>query len=182
MRDPAENQVLPSEFPGGRLRRLHETDLAAFQAYRSIPELGRYQGWSPLSDAQALAFLAEMNAAPLFAPGRWIQLGITESQSDALVGDIGLHVSDDGLVGEIGFTLAPRAQGRGLATRAVSRALELLLANTRVERVRGITDRRNSASIRLLERLGFRHEETRTVDFRGEVCCEKTYVRLRTSA
>jgi len=179
MHQPGEN-LLPREFLGGWLRRLEPTDLADFQAYRSIAELGRYQGWLPMSDAEALEFLTTMNAALLFEPGQWVQLGIAEAQSGALVGDIGIHVSSDGLTGEIGFTLAPAAQGRGLATRAVGQAIELLLASTKVEAVRGVTDSRNGASIRLLERLNFEHRETRTVEFRGEPCSEKIYVRLRT--
>ena len=172
-------KLLPVEFPGGWLRRLEPTDLAAFQAYRSIAELGRFQGWTPMSDAEALEFLTTMNTAPLFEPGQWVQLGISAAQSGALVGDIGIHVSNDGLAGEIGFTLEPASQRKGLATQAVSKALELLLTSTKVEAVRGVTDSRNDSSIRLLERLKFQHRETRIIEFRGEPCSEKIYVRLR---
>ena len=35
-------ELLPRRFRGGLLRRLRPDDLAAFQAYRSDPELGRY--------------------------------------------------------------------------------------------------------------------------------------------
>lgn len=170
---------LPREFPGGRLRRLHPRDLAAFQAYRSIPELGRYQGWSPMSDADALALLDEMHRAPLFTPGQWIQLGIAEPETDALVGDIGLHLSEDGASGEVGFTLQPSAQGRGLAGRAVREAIQLLFAATSVTRVFGITDERNLPSIRLLTRLGFDFIESRHVVFRGEPCTEWIHVYRR---
>ena len=171
--------LLPREFPGGRLRRLHPRDLAAFQAYRSIPEVGRYQGWSPMSDADALAFLDEMHRAPLFTPGQWIQLGIAEPEADALVGDIGLHLSEDGASGEVGFTLQPSAQGRGLAGRAVREGVQLLFAATNVTRVFGITDERNLPSIRLLARLGFDFIESRQVVFRGEPCTEWVHVYRR---
>lgn len=171
--------LLPREFPGGRLRRLHPRDLAAFQAYRSIPELGRYQGWSPMSDADALAFLDEMHRAPLFTPGQWIQLGIAEPEADALVGDIGLHLSEDGASGEVGFTLQPSAQGRGLAGRAVRAAIQLLFAATNATRVFGITDERNLPSIRLLARLGFDLVESRQVVFRGEPCTEWVHAYRR---
>lgn len=170
---------LPRGFPGGRLRRLRPTDLAAFQAYRSIPELGRYQGWLPLDDSKALEFLTVMNAAPLFAPGQWIQLGIAEAESDSLIGDIGIHLSNDGLTGEIGFTLEPASQGRGIAAAAVHQALQVLFASTEVEHVLGITDSRNAASVRLLERLGFQHRESRNIVFRGEPCSEEVYVLPR---
>lgn len=171
-----EQALLARAFPGGRLRRLRPADLDAFQRYRAMPELGRYQGWSPMSDADAVDFLDEMSKAPLFTPGEWMQLGIADADTDALVGDIGLHLSEDGTVGEVGFTLQPSAQGRGIATQAVREAIRLMFAATRVARVLGITDARNVPSVRLLERLGFQYTETRQVVFRGEPCSEKVYV------
>jgi len=75
---------------GVTLRRLAVADLAAFQAYRRDPELGRYQGWSPMPDAEAAVFLSEMSRAPIFFPGSWSQLGITEPPDPSLIGDIGL--------------------------------------------------------------------------------------------
>lgn len=170
---------LPRDFPGGRLRRLRTTDLAAFQGYRQIPDLGRYQGWSVMTDAEATAFLAEMSAAPIFTPGEWLQLGIAEPESDVLIGDIGIHVSADGFTGEIGFTLQPSAQGHGIATAAVHAALQIVFAATPVQRVLGITDSRNSASARLLERTGFKLQESRGAMFRGESCIEQVYVLAR---
>ncbi len=115
--------LLPREFFGGRLRRLRPPDREAFQAYRTMPELGRYQGWSSMSDVEALEFLAKMNRAPLFTLGEWVQLGIAEAESERLVGDIGLHLSEDGGTGEVGFTLQPSVQGRGIAGRAVRERL-----------------------------------------------------------
>jgi len=176
---PADKDLLPREFAGGSLRRLRASDLEAFQAYRRIPELGRYQGWSPMSDAEALAFLDEMSRAPLFAPGRWLQLGIAAPGAGMLVGDIGIHLSDDGHTGEAGFTLQPSAQGRGIATAAVREALGILWAATAATRVLGITDERNAPSMRLLERLGFVCQETRVVDFKGEPCVERVYALPR---
>ena len=173
--------LLPRPLPGGCLRRLRRADLRAFQSYRSIPEFGRYQGWSPLSDAEALAFLSEMESSPFFQPGHWVQLGIADASGEVLLGDIGVHLSADACTGEIGFTLAPAAQGRGLATAAVRESLELLFTATGVERVLGVTDARNQPSIRLLERLGFKWRDARDVVFRGEQCRELVYVLTRES-
>jgi aminoglycoside 6'-N-acetyltransferase len=174
-----QETLLPRDFPGGRLRRLRPSDLEAFQTYRSIPELGRYQAWSPMSEADAIDFLAEMSQAALFGAGRWVQLGIADPQSDRLVGDIGLYLSADASSGEVGFTLEPALQGRGVAAQAVGEALQLLFARTAATQVRGITDARNLRSIRLLERLGFGLAESRQTSFRGEPCIELTYVLPR---
>ena len=181
MHSSAES-LLPRPFDGGCLRRLRRSDLGAFQAYRSIPELCRYQGWSPMSETEALAFLAEMEATALFQPGQWVQLGIADPRTDVLLGDIGLRLSEDSQTGEVGFTLAPSAQGRGVASAAVRAGLQLLFTATPVSLVLGITDARNTRSIRLLERLGFECQEVRRAVFRGEECTEKVFLLPRYDA
>ncbi len=178
MRFPAES-LLSRPFSGGRIRRLHYSDLRVFQAYRGISGLGRYQGWSPMSEAEALAFLAAMETNGFFQPGQWIQLGIADPHTDVLVGDIGLHLSDDHQTGEVGFTLAPASQGCGVASAAVKEAVRLLFAATPVSRILGITDARNTPSVRLLERLGFECREARHAVFRGEECVERVFVLER---
>ena len=180
--DTPADSLLPSHFPGGCLRRLRPSDLGPFQAYRNIPELGRYQGWSSMTEAEALAFLVGMEATPLFQPGQWVQLGIAESHTDALVGDIGIHLSGDTQTGEVGFTLAPSAQGRGVARAAVKEALRLLFTATSVSQILGVTDARNTRSIRLLECVGFERRETRSAVFRGEECTELVFVLPRATA
>ena len=157
------------------LRRLAPQDLAAFQAYRRDPELGRYQGWTPLSDAEARAFLAEMHTADALQPGVWFQLGIADAPSLRLIGDVGLLLSADGSHAEVGFTLARSAQGRGLATLAVHEAVALVFECSAAREVRAIADARNRSSIRLLERIGMQQVATRNATFRGEPCVEITY-------
>jgi len=178
MQYPADH-LLPRQFPGSCLRRLRSSDLNAFQAYRNIPGLNRYQGWSPMSEPDALAFLTEMETSAFFQPGKWIQLGIAETHTDLLLGDIGLHLSDDSQTGEVGFTLAPSAQGRGLATAAVREAIQLIFTATPISQILGITDARNTPSIRLLERLGFDCMETRNAVFCGEECVERVFILPR---
>lgn len=162
-----------------RLRRLTQADLPAFQAYRHDAELGRYQGWLPQTDAQAQAFLDEMSRATLLAPGAWVQLGIVDGRDDALIGDIGLCVSSTGESAEIGFTLRASSQGHGLAGEAVRAAIQLVFAATAVARIVGITDARNLASIRLLERVGMRRSSTGPAEFRGAACIEHVHELLR---
>lgn len=177
---PSPNAAaLPRFFSGGVLRRLQASDLAAFQAYRAIPELGRFQGWSPMPDVEALAFINEMSTLPLFSPGKWVQLGIAEPATNRLIGDIGVFLAEDERTAEVGFTLEPSAQGRGIATQAVREALDLLFSATSVQQVLGVTDARNLASSRLLGRVGFQHRETCHTVFRGEPCSEATYVLQR---
>lgn len=161
------------------LRRLSPADLAAFQAYRHDPAVGLYQGWTPQSDEAALAFINEMAAAPLLAPGAWIQLGIGDGATDHLLGDIGLRLAEDSAEAEVGISLAADAQGRGLATEALRAAFALLFALTPARRVIGHVDSRNAPSIRLLERVGMRRLDTVDAVFRGAPCREHVYALER---
>jgi len=158
-----------------KLRRLEATDLPAFQAYRNDPDVGRWQGWTPKSDAQALAFLNGMAAAPLFQPGEWTQLGIADELTGQLLGDLGVYVSGDGDEAEFGFTLARAAQGQGIASAAVCEAVALVFDQTAVARIHAQTDTRNTACIRLLERLGAPLVQQIDTEFRGEPCVELRY-------
>jgi RimJ/RimL family protein N-acetyltransferase len=166
-------------FAAGRvvLRRLATSDLERFQAYRADRETGRYQGWQPMTEAAAVQFLDGMRTAPFPVAGEWFQLGIADSDTGALIGDIGVCVrTDPELHAEIGFTLAAAAQGNGLATEAVRALTQWLFASTTVNRVTAITDARNLPSIRLLERIGMRLEATEPAIFRDEPCHEHHYV------
>lgn len=157
------------------LRRFAATDLQDFQRYRHDPQVGQYQAWAPMDDADAARFIATMATAPLFARGEWVQVAIAEHATGRLVGDLGLRLGADGTEAEIGFSMDPAAQGRGLATEAVRMALAMLFANTDVTRVVAITDTRNAPSIRLLERLGMHRVQTVAAIFRGEPCMEHRY-------
>lgn len=161
------------------LRRLSPLDLAAFQAYRHDPDVGRYQDWSPQPNAEAEAFLQRMEGAPLFPAEDWVQVGIALRDSDLLIGDLGWCIDALGTEAEIGFTLSPRSQGRGLGTEAVLAAMALLFEHTRVTRVVAITDARNTPAISLLERVGMIRLQTRDAIFRGEACREHTYALSR---
>ena len=104
------------------LRRFTSVDAERFAAYRSVPEVARYQSWEapyPLERAQAMIeWLGEHHPDE---PGEWYQVAIAERAApDVLVGDCGFRPRvEEPLVVDIGFTLGPSAQGHGYATEAV---------------------------------------------------------------
>lgn len=170
---------LPRNAGPVRLRRLRTEDLPSFHAYRSDLIVARYQGWSPMSEAAALDFISIMSRQPLFVPGEWGQIAIATVDADALVGDVGLLVAEGSAFAEIGFTLHPRFTGRGYATAAVREALRLLFELTPVQRVIGVTDARNTPSVKVLERAGMCRLDTRETLFKGEPCLEWIYAISR---
>jgi glutamate racemase len=169
---------------GGRviLRRLSLADLPAFQAYRHDPLVGRYQGWEPQSDVAASRFIMEMRAVPLFPVGTWVQLGIADAETDRLVGDVGVSVSPDGETAEVGITVATTAQGSGRAADALRAGIQLVFERTAVRRVVAVTDERNAAALKLLDRVGMTLVESRPALFRGEPCVEYGFAINRPSS
>ena len=166
-------ELLPIESERLTLRRFAPGDLAAFQAYRSDLELARYQGWEPMTDEEAAAFLVEQRETELGPFGQWLQVAIVARAADEVVGDIGVCMLEPGAA-EIGYTLSRGAQGRGFATEAVRALVEALFA-AGLERVVATSDARNAKSLVLLERVGMRYVRTETAVFRGESCLEHVY-------
>jgi RimJ/RimL family protein N-acetyltransferase len=165
-----------------QLRPFQADDLPAFVAYRSAPEVARYQSWEPTySLADAERFLADQGEAALGVPGRWVQLAAIDRVTGALCGDCAVRVLDDRpATAEVGVTLAPERQGSGLAGEALAAVTDALFGDFGIHRVYAETDDRNAGVHRLLERLGFRCE-ARLLEadwFKGEWTTLRVYAVL----
>lgn len=141
----------------------------------SVDDLSRFRSYRPAPDSEAWAFLTKASLAELLLPGHWTQIGIADRTTDELIGDIGLLLYPSGDEAEIGFTLHPEVQGRGLGAEAVGGAIALLFQHTTIHRVVGITDARNLRSIRLLERVGMRRVYEQDAAPCGEPLIEHAY-------
>ena len=162
------------------LRRFTTADAETFAAYRSMPEVARYQSWDgPVSLAHALELVTEFEQGDPAAPG-WFQYAI--ELDGVLIGDIGLNLHDNLRQAELGFTLVPAYQGRGYATEAVRGLLDQLFGERNLHRVSAECDARNTASARLLERVGFQREGLRRSNswFKGEWTDDLLFGLLRT--
>ncbi|MCX4241212.1 GNAT family N-acetyltransferase [Paraliomyxa miuraensis] len=155
-----------------RMRRFGPGDLPAMVAYRSNPDVARYQSWTEdWSMADAEEFLRNDQAHALGTPGTWTQIALEERGSGVLVGDLALHfVAAQPDTVELGVTLAPAHQGRGLATEALRAMIAWLFEHHGTHRVLAQADARNVAVRGLLQRVGMRQEaELREADFwKGE--------------
>lgn len=143
-----------AQSPTVLLRRLSPDDLLAFQAYRTDPDIARYQGWSTMDDGQALDFLRGMQAAPFLDLGKWCQIGVADPQSGRLIGDMGLFQSACGTEVELGITLERAAQGKGRATQAMQMAITLIWTRSPALAIRTWCDQRNTAAVALMHRNG----------------------------
>jgi ribosomal-protein-serine acetyltransferase len=98
-----------------------------------------------------------------------------------LVGGIGFHgIDHDARKTDLGYWLAPAAQGRGLATRAVAAMIDYAIGEQNVNRIEIIIDARNTRSRALPERLGFKLEGTlrEAAWFRGQPIDHAVYAVL----
>ena len=146
---------LPLATPRLLIDRLTAADAPTVAAYRSVPDIARYQGWTlpyPVERAEALA---ESGQLALRLDGQLVG----DAMVDAVAGVA--HAV------EVGITLAPEAQGRGLAVEAVTAIVDAAFAAGRA-RVIAYVDARNEPSLRLFERLGFRPEGRLHHSFEGD--------------
>ena len=165
-----------------RLRPFEADDLEAFVAYRSDPDVARYQSWeSTYSLADAESFLTSQRGLEFGEPGEWLQLALVDRETGALYGDCAVRVAtDQPATAEVGVTLAPANQGKGLATEALTAVVAELFEQRGIHRVFAEADDRNVPVQRLLERLGFR-SEARLVEadwFKGEWSTLRLYAML----
>lgn len=140
------------------LRDLGPADAEFVLLYRSDPEVSRYQSWEPASVDQLRSYFEELAGMDPDTPGAWYQLGIVLRSGGELIGDCGIHILDDPRQAEIGITVARRFQCRGYATEALRAIVGYLFGKLRKHRISASIDPRNTGSIRLMQRLGFRQE------------------------
>lgn len=169
------------DVPGFSVSPLTEPDVEAFVAYRRIPDVARYQSWTTeysVDDARAL--VAAQSGQEFPAVGEWMQFGL-RSPEGILLGDVAVHrLGSQPDTFELGATIAPAAQGQGLATRAVGAMVSHLFETHGAHRVYAECDTRNAPMKAVLARLGFRHEGT-AVDadwFKGEWTTVETWALL----
>jgi RimJ/RimL family protein N-acetyltransferase len=143
-----------------RLRPLEHCDLAAFVNYRRQPSVARYQSWSSTySMADARTLLAAQRGVELGEPGIWLQLAALDRTTGVLCGDCAVRVvTDQPATAEIGVTLSPHYQGKGLATEALIAVVGACFDQLGMHRVFAHADDRNRPVHRLLENLGLRCE------------------------
>jgi RimJ/RimL family protein N-acetyltransferase len=160
------------------LRRLRLDESAVLAVYMNDPDVARYQDWElPRPEAEIAAKIAAYAERRWPCPGSGLNVAV--EHDGELVGDVGVGWDDGGVQATIGYTLRAEHQGRGFATEAAGAVVDRLLAEG-VRRISATTDPQNLPSMRVLERLGFRHEGTArsAVLIRGEWLDDELFALL----
>jgi RimJ/RimL family protein N-acetyltransferase len=144
--------------PRTQLRHLEESDIPALFAIFSDPQVMRYWSSPPMQSLTEASHLWwEIQEG--FRSRRLFQWGIVSRETAELLGTCTLfHVDLVHRHAEIGFACARAHWGKGLAREAVSTVIEFAFTSLDLHRFEADADPRNENSLRLLERLGFRHE------------------------
>jgi RimJ/RimL family protein N-acetyltransferase len=142
------------------LRPYTRDDLDDLYAIESRPDVTRYLYWGTRDRTQARESLEhKINATALEKDGDSLTLAVTLPQTDRVIGDVQLNLlSREHRQGEIGYVFHPDHGGRGYATEAAEVMLRIGFEEAGLHRVIGRLDGRNTASARVLERLGMRRE------------------------
>ena len=142
------------------LRAFEPGDFDAVYAMRSDPEVARYTYWEPQTRAEALEALEKrIGFRGLLDDGDVLALAATLRPSGEVVGDVILQwVSRQHATGEIGFLVHPDHQGTGYATEMTRPLLRIAFEEVGLHRVIGCAEARNTASARVMEKLGMRRE------------------------
>jgi RimJ/RimL family protein N-acetyltransferase len=154
------------------LRAHRADDLDDLTRFHGDPEVVRYVPW-PVRDREATerALRAKLDQASWASPGQALVLAVEVAATGTVIGEVLLKwVSDTDRQAEVGFAFRRDHWGQGYAAEAVSEVLRLAFDDLDLHRVTAVCIEGNSASARLLQRLGFSFEG-RFVDhvfFKGE--------------
>lgn len=112
-------------------------------------------GLFPEADRPAFAFFGA-RAATGRLPARWGSYLILDRYSGDAIGTAGYKGPPHGGAVEIGYSVAPARQGRGIAREAATALIAQAFEDVRVEQVLAHTLAMENASVRVLRSLGFR--------------------------
>lgn len=153
------------------LRRARPDDLLAIHAIMSSPAAMQY--WSRLPH-ESLAVTEAWFPRSLMGEGNVDADEWVIELSGRVVGYVGIWKPP-----EFGFILNPDVWGQGIGTEAVTAYLDHAFPHFDIAEITADVDPRNTASLRLLEKLGFRVTGRAANTFKlGEVWADSVYLAL----
>jgi [ribosomal protein S5]-alanine N-acetyltransferase len=134
------------------------SDWRAFKPIATDVEVMRYiTGGIPWTDEQIQNFVNRQII--LLAERGFCRWKLVEPSTGELIGFCGAGMSRDAPDPEIGWWLARRYWGRGLATEAARAALDDALERVRLQRIISIARPDNIASIGVMKKLGLQFDQ-----------------------
>ncbi len=159
------------------LRRFTLDDAQSYHPLVSLPEVIRYTGEQPqqsLDEARQILLTRPLRDYDVHGFGR---MACIEKETGRLVGFCGLKYLEDLHEVDIGYRFLPETWGKGYATESCLTVLAQA-DKAAVEKVIGLVEPENKASVRVLTKIGLRLErKIELQDHPGEL---DLYVRWMT--
>jgi RimJ/RimL family protein N-acetyltransferase len=164
------------------LRPYLEDDGDLLYELQSDPDTTKYLYYGPLAREEVDATLGRKRTRNVLrGEGDALQLVAALRATGERVGEATLGwPSEEHRGGEVGYLVHTAHRGRGYATEMAAEMLRLAFDDLGLHRVVGRLDARNTASAKVLERLGMRREAHLLSNeyVKGEWCDELTYALL----
>lgn len=153
------------------MRNLTIDDADDFYALNLDPEVIQYTGDLAFENVQvAKEFLNNYDQYEKYGVGR---LAVIEKATSTFIGWCGLKYSEDKDEYDIGFRFFRPYWNKGFATETATKCLEFGFHELGISKIIGRAMRENSASIKVLEKIGMTFKETFDFDGHKGVIYEK---------
>jgi [ribosomal protein S5]-alanine N-acetyltransferase len=141
------------------LRDFEEADWKPLLEYQRDPGYLRFHPCDAMEEADVRTHLARFIGWQDEEPRHRFQLAVTLRDSDRVIGNVGVRAeAPGGLIADLGFELDERYWGKGYAREAAAAILEFGFEYLDLHRVTAHCIAENTASARVLERIGMRPE------------------------
>ena len=141
------------------LREFVEDDWRVVLAYQSDPRYLRFYPWTQRTADDVQAFVQQFIAWQTEHPRTKFQLALVAVAEAQLIGTCGIRKEHaDAREAELGYEIAPRFWGRGYATEAAQAVLAFGFEDLHLHNIWASCIAENTASVRVLEKLGMRQE------------------------
>ncbi|MCB9853048.1 MAG: GNAT family N-acetyltransferase [Phycisphaerales bacterium] len=145
-----------------KLRSMTADDAGAFFALNSHPDVMRYTGEQPLKSVEeARSAIERYPDFDTYGYGRW---ACVLKETQAVIGFCGLKYLEDLEAVDLGYRFLPEYWGQGLATEASHASVRFGFETLNLDRIIGLVLPDNTASIRVLEKVGMRLDGEITLD------------------
>lgn len=144
------------------VREFVDADLDAYHGFAGSALATRFVFWGPNSLEQSRENLSRYIEAQRDLPRTFYELAVMDRRSGGVIGAVSLYLGNPAtrLDGELGFVFHPDHWGCGYAGEAAHALVTAAFTNLGLHRICATCDRRNTASARVLEKLGMRREGT----------------------
>ena len=137
------------------IREHQRSDMDAYVAWQTDPLIGQHLSWLPKSIEEARASFEDLMSQQSDPKRVRYFFAVVYTESQEVVGDVGF-TADNNLRGDCGWFISSKFQGRGYATDAVKLLVDSAFNSYGMKELIASCARSNAASIRIMEKCGFK--------------------------